>query len=125
MSTTQQTEPRRNTLLLAIRSHSRAALVLAAAVVFQLAFIASFTGAMSRPALRDATVGLVAALVMAITGEVSAQAARAGRGYDGLGWLPGRAHSLSRRSSVLAMLSIQTLPLSIPARSSSGAREQS
>ena len=60
MSTTQQTEPRRNALALAIRSYRRAALVLAAAVVFQLAFIASFTGAMSRPTLQDATLGLVA-----------------------------------------------------------------
>lgn len=59
-TTTQQAEPRRNALALAIRSHGRAALVLAAAVVFQLAFIASFTGAMSRPTLQDATVGLVA-----------------------------------------------------------------
>jgi hypothetical protein len=59
MSTTQQTEPRRNALALAIRSHRRAALVLAAAVMFQLAFIASFTGAMSRPTLQDATLGLV------------------------------------------------------------------
>jgi len=60
MDTTQQTEPRRNALALAIRAHRRAALVLAAAVVFQLAFIASFTGAMSRPTLQDATLGLVA-----------------------------------------------------------------
>jgi hypothetical protein len=60
MSTTQQAEPRRNALALALRSHARVALVLAAAVVFQLAFIASFTGAMSRPTLQDATVGLVA-----------------------------------------------------------------
>jgi hypothetical protein len=60
MSTTQQTELRRNVLALAIRSHTRPALVLAAAVVFQLAFIASFTGAMSRPTLQDATLGLVA-----------------------------------------------------------------
>ena len=59
-TTTQQAEPRRNALALAIRSHGRAALVLAAAVVFQLAFIASFTGAMSRPTLQDATLGLVA-----------------------------------------------------------------
>ena len=62
MSTTnQQAKPRRGAFALAIRSHARAALVLAAAVVFQLAFIASFTGAMSRPTLQDATVGLVAA----------------------------------------------------------------
>jgi hypothetical protein len=60
MSTTQQTKPRRNAVALVIRSHGRAALVLAAAVVFQLAFIASFTGAMSRPTLQDATLGLVA-----------------------------------------------------------------
>ena len=60
MSTTQQTEPRRNALGLAIRNHRRAALVLAAAVVTQLAFIASFTGALSRPTLQDATLGLVA-----------------------------------------------------------------
>jgi hypothetical protein len=59
MSTTQQTEPRRNAFARAIRSHRQAALVLAAAVVFQLAFIASFTGALSRPTLQDATVGLV------------------------------------------------------------------
>jgi hypothetical protein len=59
MSTTQQTEPRRNTLVQAIRSHATAALVLAAAVVIQLAFIASFTGALSRPTLQDATLGLV------------------------------------------------------------------
>lgn len=59
-TTTQQAEPRRNVLAQAIRSHTRAALVLAAAVVFQLAFIAAFTGAMSRPTLQDATVGLVA-----------------------------------------------------------------
>jgi hypothetical protein len=45
--------------------------------------------------------------------------------YDGPGWFPCRAHSTSSRSSVLAMLSVQTLPLSIPARSASGAREQS
>jgi hypothetical protein len=62
MSTTnQQAKPRRDAFALAIRSHARAALVLAAAVVFQLALIASFTGAMSRPTLQDATVGLVAA----------------------------------------------------------------
>jgi hypothetical protein len=60
MSTTQQTEPRRNPLALAIRNYRRAALVLAAAVVTQLAFIASFTGALSRPTLQDATLGLVA-----------------------------------------------------------------
>ena len=60
MSTTQQTEPRRNTLAVAIRSYGRVAFVLAAAVVFQLAFIAAFTGAMSRPTLQDATLGLVA-----------------------------------------------------------------
>ncbi len=60
-TTTQQAEPRGNALALAIRSHARAALVLAAAVVFQLAFIASFAGAMSRPTLKDATLGLVAA----------------------------------------------------------------
>jgi hypothetical protein len=59
-TTTQQAEPRRNALDLAIRSRGRAALVLAATVVFPLAFIASFTGAMSRPTLQDATVGLVA-----------------------------------------------------------------
>jgi len=39
--------------------------------------------------------------------------------YD-LGWVPCQAHSASSRSSVLAMLSIQTLPLSIPARFSCG-----
>ena len=60
MSTTQQTEPQRNALALAIRSYTPAALVLAAAVLLQLAFIASFTGAMSRPTLQDATIGLVA-----------------------------------------------------------------
>jgi hypothetical protein len=60
MSTTQQMEPRRNALAPAIRSHTREALVLAAAVVVQLALIASFTGAMSRPTLQDATLGLVA-----------------------------------------------------------------
>jgi hypothetical protein len=60
MSTTQQTEPRRSTLAVAIRSYGRVALVLAAAVVFQLAFIAAFTGAMTRPTLQDATLGLVA-----------------------------------------------------------------
>lgn len=60
-TTTQQAKPRGNALALAIRSHARAALVLAAAVVFQLAFIASFAGAMSRPTLQDATLGLVAA----------------------------------------------------------------
>jgi hypothetical protein len=49
----------------------------------------------------------------------------ASRDYDGLGWFPGRAHSASSRSRVLVMLSIHTLPLSIPARFSSGAREQS
>lgn len=60
MTTTQQTQPRRSALAQAIRSHRTAALVLAAAVVLQLAFIASFTGAMSRPTLQDATLGLVA-----------------------------------------------------------------
>jgi hypothetical protein len=60
MGTTQQTESRRSTLAQAIRPYTLAALVLAAAVVFQLAFIASFTGAMSRPTLQDATLGLVA-----------------------------------------------------------------
>jgi len=59
MSTTQQAEVQRSARAQAARSYARAALVLAAAVVFQLAFIASFTGAMSRPTLRDATLGLV------------------------------------------------------------------
>jgi aryl-alcohol dehydrogenase-like predicted oxidoreductase len=40
-------------------------------------------------------------------------------------WFAGRAHSASRRSRVLAMASIQIRPSSIPARSSSGTREQS
>ena len=50
---------------------------------------------------------------------------QAAEAYDGPGWFPCRAHSASSRSSVSAMASAQTLPLSIPARSSSGAREQS
>jgi hypothetical protein len=45
--------------------------------------------------------------------------------YDGLVWFPRQAHKASSRSRVSAMLSTQTRPLSIPARSSSGAREQS
>jgi hypothetical protein len=59
LSTTQHAEPRRSTLAQAIRSHATAAIVLAAAVVTQLAFIASFAGALSRPTLQDATLGLV------------------------------------------------------------------
>jgi hypothetical protein len=44
MSTTQQAEVQRSARPQAARPYARAALVLAAAVVFQLAFIASFAG---------------------------------------------------------------------------------
>ena len=45
--------------------------------------------------------------------------------YDEPGWCSAPVNSASSRSSVLAMLSIHTLPLSMPARSCAGAREQS
>ena len=47
------------------------------------------------------------------------------RAYDGPGSFSCRAHSAPSRSRVWTMAWIQTLPLSIPARASSGAREQS
>ncbi len=43
------------------RAHAKILIVLFAAVAFQLALVSAFTGAMSRPALHDAKVGLVVA----------------------------------------------------------------